>query len=88
MAEVAISSKPRLGQVGYNEHDDLVQGIVIMFRGENPSAVIDNLKQEELNRRTLPDNVKIETVVDRTKLVDNTVKTVAKNIVKGYYWFP
>lgn len=85
VAEVAISSKPRLGQVGYNEHDDLVQGIVIMLRGENPSAVIDNLKQkiEELNRRTLPDNVKIETVVDRTKLVDNTVKTVAKNIVEG-----
>lgn len=85
VAEVAISSKPRLGQVGYNEHDDLVQGIVIMLRGENPSAVIDNLKQkiEELNRQTLPDNVKIETVVDRTKLVDNTVKTVAKNIVEG-----
>ena len=85
VAEVVVSSKPRLGQVGYNEHDDLVEGIVIMLRGENPSEVIGNLKQkiEELNERTLPDNVKIETVVDRTKLVDNTVKTVAKNIVEG-----
>lgn len=85
LAEVVVSNKPRLGQVGYNEHDDLVEGIVIMLRGENPSEVIENLKQkiEVLNERTLPDNVKIETVVDRTKLVDNTVKTVAKNIVEG-----
>ncbi len=85
VAEVVVSNKPRLGQVGYNEHDDLVEGIVIMLRGENPSEVIGNLKLkiEELNERTLPENVKIETVVDRTKLVDNTVKTVAKNIVEG-----
>lgn len=85
VAEVEISNKPRLGQVGYNEYDDLVQGIVIMLRGENPSEVIGNLKLkiEELNERTLPDNVKIETVVDRTKLVDNTVHTVSKNIIEG-----
>lgn len=72
VAEVEISNKPRLGQVGYNEYDDLVQGIVIMLRGENPSEVIKHLKQkiEELNERILPNNVKIETVVDRTTLVD------------------
>lgn len=85
VADVVISNKPRLGQVGYNENDDMVQGIVIMLRGENPSEVIGNLKAkiEELNTRTLPDNVKIETVVDRTKLVDNTVHTVSKNIIEG-----
>ncbi|WP_312355276.1 CusA/CzcA family heavy metal efflux RND transporter [Empedobacter sp.] len=85
VADVVISNKPRLGQVGYNENDDMVQGIVIMLRGENPSEVIENLKAkiEELNTRTLPDNVKIETVVDRTKLVDNTVHTVSKNIIEG-----
>lgn len=85
VADVVISNKPRLGQVGYNENDDMVQGIVIMLRGENPSEVIENLKVkiEELNSRTLPDHVKIETVVDRTKLVDNTVHTVSKNIVEG-----
>lgn len=85
VAEVVISHKPRLGQVGYNEHNDMVEGIVVMLRGENPSAVIENLKAKitELNERTLPDNVKIETVIDRTKLVDNTVKTVSKNLVEG-----
>lgn len=54
VAEVVVSSKPRLGQVGYNDQDDLVEGIVVMLRGENPSEVIANLKQkiEELNERT------------------------------------
>jgi len=85
VAEVVVSHKPRLGQVGYNENSDMVEGIVVMLRGENPSAVIENLRAKitELNERTLPDNVKIETVIDRTKLVDNTVKTVSKNLVEG-----
>jgi len=85
VADVVVSNKPRLGQVGFNEEDDLVQGIVVMLRGENPSEVIDRLKDKitELNERTLPENVRIETVVDRTKLVDNTVHTVSKNLVEG-----
>ena len=37
VAQVSISGKPRLGQVGFNENDDVVQGIVVMLRGENPS---------------------------------------------------
>ncbi|MHC8949323.1 efflux RND transporter permease subunit [Sphingobacterium hungaricum] len=85
IAEVEISAKPRLGQVGYNAEDDLVEGIVVMLRGENPSEVIERLKDKikELNTRTLPEHVQIETVVDRTKLVDNTVHTVSKNLVEG-----
>ncbi len=85
VAEVVVSGKPRLGKVGFNEQDDVVEGIVVMLRGENPSEVIQHLKTkiEELNSRTLPSNVQIETIVDRTVLVNNTVKTVSKNIVEG-----
>ncbi|NQD71399.1 efflux RND transporter permease subunit [Sphingobacterium shayense] len=85
VADVVVSSKPRLGQVGLNEQDDLVEGIVIMLRGENPSEVVDSLREkiEELNDRILPQGVKIETVIDRTKLVDNTVRTVTKNLIEG-----
>jgi cobalt-zinc-cadmium resistance protein CzcA len=56
-----------------------------MLRGENPSEVIGRLKEkiEELNTRTLPQNIQIETIIDRTTLVDNTVKTVSKNIIEG-----
>lgn len=85
VAEIELGAKPRLGQVGLNKEDDLVQGIVIMLRGENPSAVVTRLKEKiaELNGRILPENVKIEPVIDRTKLVNNTVHTVSKNLIEG-----
>lgn len=85
VAEVKISAKPRLGQVGYNKEDDLVQGIVIMLRGENPSDVIGRIKTRiaELNDGELPADVKIEPVIDRTELVNTTVNTVSKNLVEG-----
>ena len=85
VADVSISSKPRLGQVGLNDEDDIVQGIVIMLRGQNPSEVISNLKVKinELNERILPPEVKIEPFMDREKLVNNTLSTVMKNMIEG-----
>lgn len=85
VAEVSISAKPRLGQVGLDGNDDVVEGIVIMLRGENPGEVIKKLKERlaELNERVLPDNVKIVPFIDRTKLVDTTVHTVTKNLIEG-----
>lgn len=85
VAEVQVSNRPKLGQVGFNEQDDLVEGIVVMLRGENPSEVVENLKVkiEELNSRILPEGVKIQPVIDRTTLVDNTVYTVSKNLIEG-----
>ena len=85
VAEVSVSSRPRLGQVGLDDEDDLVQGIVIMLRGQNPGEVIKNLKIkiDELNDRILPDEVRIEPFLDRTTLVNNTVRTVTKNLLEG-----
>ncbi len=85
VAKVAVSAKPKLGQVGLGDEDDLVQGIVIMLRGENPSEVIAHLKEKiaELNERILPANVKIVPLIDRTELVNTTVKTVTKNLTEG-----
>lgn len=85
VAEVVISAKPRLGQVGLDNQDDLVQGIVIMLRGENPGEVITHLKEriDELNTRILPKNVKIVPFIDRTELVNTTVSTVTKNLAEG-----
>jgi len=87
VAQVEISAKPRLGQVGLQDEDDLVQGVVVMLRGENPDDVIPRLKDkiEELNNAILPKDVKIEPFIDRTELVDATVSTVAKNIAEGIF---
>ncbi len=85
VASVEVSAKPRLGQVGLQDEDDLVEGIVIMLRGENPAEVIGALKEKisELNARILPKDVRIEPFIDRTELVDTTVKTVTKNLIEG-----
>ena len=85
VAEVTISSKPRMGQVGLDDDDDLVQGVVIMLRGENPGDVIQRLKERiaELNGRILPKDVRIVPFLDRTELVNATVKTVSRNLVEG-----
>lgn len=85
VAEVSISAKPRLGQAGLDDDKDVVEGIVIMLRGENPGDVIKKLREriDELNERILPENVKIVPFIDRTELVNHTVKTVSKNLVEG-----
>ncbi len=85
VADVVVSSAPRLGQVGLDDADDVVQGIVIMLRGQNPGEVIANLKVkiEELNDRILPADVRIQPFLDRTTLVDATVKTVSRNLIEG-----
>lgn len=85
VATVDVSSKPRLGQVGLDAQDDVVQGIVVMLRGQNPGEVIKNVKAKinELNERILPKEVKIEPFLDRTTLVDTTVHTVVKNLTEG-----
>lgn len=88
VAEVQIGAKPRLGQVGFQNDTDLVQGIVMMLRGENPGDVIPRLKEKiaELNESILPNDVKIEPFIDRTELVDATVGTVTKNLVEGIFF--
>ena len=85
VAEISIGAKPRLGQVGLDNDDDLVEGIVVMLRGENPSEVIENLKLriDELNERILPKGVQIVPFIDRTELVNTTVHTVTKNLIEG-----
>ncbi|KEO74228.1 efflux RND transporter permease subunit [Anditalea andensis] len=85
VAEVQISAKPRFGTVGLQDEDDLVQGIVVMLRGQNPAVVIEDVKLKiaELNERILPEDVQVEAFLDRTELVDNTVNTVTKNLVEG-----
>ena len=85
VATVSVSAKPRQGQVGLNYDDDVVQGIVIMLRGENPSEVIARLKDKitELNDRILPEDIKIVPFMDRTRLVDATVHTVIGNMLEG-----
>jgi cobalt-zinc-cadmium resistance protein CzcA len=85
IAQVTIGAVPRLGIVGQDADDDVVTGIVIMRKGENPSVVLKGVKAKiaELNSRGLPKGVQIVPFYDRTWLMDKTLTTVFKNLVEG-----
>ncbi|MFN4146971.1 MAG: efflux RND transporter permease subunit [Runella sp.] len=85
VALVQEASAPRVGQVGLNDNDDVVEGIVVMRKGENPSEVLARVKAkiEELNSSILPSDVKMETFYDRDNLMHYCTKTVMKNLVEG-----
>src|SRR6201746_2032889 len=85
ISEVTESALPRLGQVGRDRDPDVVGGIVVMRKGENPSVVIKNLKAKikELNDKILPDGVKLKTFYDRSDLVSFATGTVLHNMFEG-----
>ena len=85
VADVSESSMPRVGQVGLNENDDVVEGIVVMRKGENPKEVLARIKEKiaDLNDRILPKDVKMETFYDRDNLMNYTTKTVMHNMLEG-----
>lgn len=85
LADVNESSLPRVGQVGLNDNDDVVEGIVVMRKGENPKEVLEKVKAkiEELNTHILPKDVKMETFYDRDNLMNYTTATVMHNVIEG-----
>lgn len=85
VAKVAEASAPRVGQVGLNDKDDVVEGIIVMRKGENPSDVLQSVKEkiEELNTSILPSDVKMETFYDRDTLMAYCTKTVMHNLIEG-----
>jgi len=85
VAQVKIGAVPRLGIVGQDDDDDIVTGIVVMRKGENPSEVLKGVKArvETLNAKGLPPGMKIEPFYDRTWLMGKTLSTVFRNLVEG-----
>ena len=94
LGEVEVGGRVRSGTVGYlGKNDDgtkayestsVIQGIVIMAKGQNPAKVIAALKARvaEVQQR-LPAGVKFRPVYDRTHLIDHTVATVGENLALG-----
>lgn len=85
IAEVDISSLPRLGQVGRDLSNDVVEGIVVMRKGENPSEVIRRVQEkiDQLNEKILPPDVQIDTFYNRSNLIGYATNTVLHNMMEG-----
>ena len=85
IADVAIGSQQRQGLVGMDGKDDIVNGTILMRKGENPSVVLEGVKAKiaELNESILPKGVQLVPYYDRAWLIDSTLKTVFKNLGEG-----
>ncbi len=85
LAKAHESCQPRLGQVGREDENDVVEGIVVMRKGENPEKVIAALKDkiDEIQREDLPKDVAVKTFYDREDLVRLSVNTVLHNVFEG-----
>jgi heavy metal efflux system protein len=85
VAEVEVSSLPRLGQVGRDRQNDVVEGIIVMRKGENPSEVIRRVeaKINYLKEKILPGDVSINTFYNRNELIDFATHTVLHNMLEG-----
>src|ERR1700754_4619036 len=86
IATVTVGEKPRLGIAGLDQDDDIVQGIVLMRRGEQSSPTIARVEQLVTsinNSSILPPGVRIERIYDRKDLIDITTDTVLHNMVAG-----
>ena len=85
LAKVHESCQPRLGQVGREDENDVVEGIVVMRKGENPEKVIAALKDkiDEIQREDLPEDVVVKAFYDREDLVKLSVNTVLHNVFEG-----
>ena len=86
VATVTVGEQPRLGIAGEDQDDDIVQGIVLMRRGEQSSPTIAKVEElvATINKSTiLPPGVRIERIYDRKDLIETTTKTVLENMVLG-----
>ncbi len=84
VADVTIGSEIRRGAVTADGKGEVVMGLGFMLMGENTHHVTSAMKDRlEDIKATLPRNVQVETVYDRTELVDHVIKTVKSNLFEG-----
>ncbi|HEV2134936.1 MAG TPA: efflux RND transporter permease subunit, partial [Terracidiphilus sp.] len=85
IGQVAMGYAPRLGEFGFMNNDDAVEGVILMRTGEKTQNVLKDVeaKTAELNQQVLPPDVKIHPFYDRSDLVQLTIDTVEHNLLLG-----
>ncbi len=84
LAKVQYGKAIRYGAMTYNGKGEVAGAVVMMMKGANSNEVIAKVKTriEEI-QKTLPEGVKIDAFLDRTKMVNNAIGTVEKNLLEG-----
>ncbi|MBQ0117770.1 MAG: efflux RND transporter permease subunit [Flavobacterium sp.] len=89
VAKLTYGNLERKGVMGYSDQQlqisDGIEGIVLLLKGENPSAVLEGIQEAvaDLNDHILPNGVQIHTFMDRTSLIETTLETVSHTLIEG-----
>lgn len=89
LGKLKYGNLERKGVLGYSdrfrEYSESIEGIVLLLKHENPSVVLQDIQTavDELNNEILPEGVNIHTFLDRTDLVNTTLKTVSTTLLEG-----
>ncbi len=85
IGRVEIGQAPRLGQFGFNDRNDAVEGIILLRVGEQAQVVLEHVAAvtRNMNEHVLPTDVKIHTFYDRRDLIALTTRTVEDNLLRG-----
>ena len=85
VAQVRIGIAPRLGEFGYMDQKDAVEGVILSLTGSKTQDVLQRVeaKTQELNEQILPKDVKIHPFYDLTDLIQQTKDVVMRNLTLG-----
>lgn len=84
IAQIKIGSAKRYGAMTMDGKGEVVGGITLMFKGDNSSEALSNVKERiETIKTTLPEGVSIYPYLDRSKLISKTISTAKNNLIEG-----
>jgi len=85
LGKLKLGNQERHGILRSDEKNDVIEGVVLLLRGENPSQVMDgvHVKVAELNDRLKSEGVQIVPYIDRSDLVDATIDKVSHTVFVG-----
>jgi len=85
IGHIQIGHQIRLGQVGRNENDDVVEGIILLRKGFDTLETCRQIRERivKLNSSVLPREAHIDPIYDRTELIRRSSHTVFHNIIFG-----
>ncbi len=85
LGRISIGHSIRLGKVGIDDRDDVVEGVILLQRGAKALPTLELVKKRitNLNEWKLPEGVRLSTFYDRTVLIHTTIETVMHIVVSG-----
>ena len=85
VADIHEGYQPPLGRVGRDTDSNIVKGTVLLQRGEQSLPALEGLRNKirALNNGLLPRGMKIDTIYDRTALINTTTETVRHVVLTG-----